>query len=352
MSETMKAAVLVAARKLEVLDVPRPAVADPGDVLLRVEKTAICGTDLHPYEGRIELEPDVILGHEFLGTVVDAGPAVQQFTPGDRAVASCVVHCGHCRACRRGDPARCAGSRIFGLGIALGGLDGGQAEYVVVPNADLVMRKLPDEIRSTEDDLLFAGDIMTTGYEAVRRAMRPGDTVAVVGAGPVGLCAAMSAVAMGAEKVIVIDFVAERLAEAAAVGAITINASDGDPYDAVLDLTDWRGADVVIDGVGHESALRTSCRIVASGGTISIPGVYLEESLELPFGDLWLRGIRILTGVANIVNYMDEVMALTEAGKLTPSRIISHRMPLEAAPEAYELFEQRKATKIILDPRA
>jgi 2-desacetyl-2-hydroxyethyl bacteriochlorophyllide A dehydrogenase len=352
MSETMKAAVLVATRKLEVLDVPRPAVTDPGDVLLRVEKTAICGTDLHPYEGRIELEPDVILGHEFLGTVVDAGPAVQQFTPGDRAVASCVVHCGHCRACRRGDPARCAGSRIFGLGIALGGLDGGQAEYVVVPNADLVMRKLPDEIRSTEDDLLFAGDIMTTGYEAVRRAMRPGDTVAVVGAGPVGLCAAMSAVAMGAEQVIVIDFVPERLAEAAAVGAITINASDGDPYDAVLDLTDWRGADVVIDGVGHESALRTSCRIVASGGTISIPGVYLEESLELPFGDLWLRGIRILTGVANIVNYMDEVMALTEAGRLTPSRIISHRMPLEAAPEAYELFEQRKATKIILDPRA
>ncbi|WP_369227936.1 alcohol dehydrogenase catalytic domain-containing protein [Streptomyces sp. R39] len=352
MSKTMRAAVLRAPYTLEVLDVPRPTVTEPGDVLLKVEKTAICGTDLHPYEGRIELESDVILGHEFLGTVVEAGPAVQQLSPGDRAVASCVVHCGHCRACRRFDPARCAGSRIFGLGIALGGLDGAQSEYVVVPNADLVLRRLPEKIRSSEDDLLFAGDIMTTGYEAVRRALRPGDTVAVVGAGPVGLCAAMSAVALGAEKVIVIDLVPERLAEAAAVGAVPVNAAESDPYDAVLDLTEWRGADVVIDGVGAESALKTACRVVAPGGTISIPGVYLEESMELPFGELWLRGVSILTGVANIVNHMDEVMALTEAGRLTPSRITSHRLPLTRATEAYELFEQRQALKIILDPQA
>jgi 2-desacetyl-2-hydroxyethyl bacteriochlorophyllide A dehydrogenase len=352
MSETMQAAVLLAPRKVEVLEVPRPTISGPGDVLLKVEKTAICGTDLHPYEGRLPLDGDLILGHEFLGTVVDAGPAVQQFSPGDRAVASCVVHCGHCRSCRRADPARCAGSRIFGLGAALGGLDGGQAEYVVVPNADLVLRQLPAPIRSSDDDLLFAGDIMTTGYEAVRRAMRPGDTVAVVGAGPVGLCAAMSALALGAEQVIVIDLVADRLAEAAALGAVPVSAAESDPYDAVLDLTERRGADVVIDGVGHESALRTACRVVAAGGTISIPGVYLEESLALPFGALWMRGIRILTGVSNIVNYMDEVMALTEAGRLTPSRIVSHRLPLAQAAEAYELFEQRKATKIILDPRA
>ncbi len=352
MTDTMNAAVLVAPHKLEVREVPKPTIADPADVLLKVEKTAICGTDLHPYEGRIELEDDVILGHEFFGTVIETGAAVQQFDAGDRAVASCVVHCGHCRACRRGDPARCAGSRIFGLGIALGGLDGGQAEYVVVPNADLVMRALPEQIRSSEEDLLFAGDIMTTGYEAVRRALRPGDTVAVVGAGPVGLCAAMSAVALGAEKVIVVDFVGERLAEAAAIGAVPVNANDADPYDAVLDLTDWRGADVVVDAVGHESALLTACRIVASGGTISIPGVYLEDSIELPFGDLWLRGIRIISGVANIVNYMDEVIALTEAGRLTPSRMISHRMPLAEATEASDLFEHRKATKIILDPQA
>jgi 2-desacetyl-2-hydroxyethyl bacteriochlorophyllide A dehydrogenase len=351
MSTTMRAAVLLAPHKVEVREIPRPTITEPGDVLLQVERTAICGTDLHPYEGRIELEADVILGHEFLGTVVEVGSAVQQFSPGDRAVVSCVVHCGACRSCRRGDPARCAGARIFGLGIALGGLDGGQAEYVVVPNADLVMRALPADVRSSDDDLLFAGDIMSTGYEAVRRAMRPGDSVAVVGAGPVGLCAAMSALALGAEKVMVIDLVAERLAEAAALGAVPIDGSRTDPYDAVLDLTDWRGADVVIDGVGHTSALATACRIVAPGGTISVPGVYLEESMELPFGDLWLKGVRILTGVANIVNYMDEVMALTEAGRLTPSRIVSHHLPLNQAAEAYELFVQRKATKIVLDPR-
>ncbi|WP_211310154.1 alcohol dehydrogenase catalytic domain-containing protein [Branchiibius hedensis] len=346
----MKAAILVGPHKLDVREVPRPQITEPGDVLLKVEKTAICGTDLHPYEGRIELESDVILGHEFLGTVVQTGSAVQQFEEGDRAVASCVVHCGHCRACRRGDPARCAGSRIFGLGIALGGLDGGQAEYVVVPNADIVMRKLPDEIRSSDEDLLFAGDIMTTGYEAVRRAIRPGDAVAVVGAGPVGLCAVMAAVALGAEKVIVVDMVPERLAEAAGFGAIPVNAAETDPYDAVLDLTNWVGADVVVDAVGHESALATACKIVAAGGTISIPGVYLEDSMELPYGDLWLRGVKLVNGVANIVNYMDEVIALTEAGRLAPARMISHRMPLSEAAAAYELFEQRQATKILLDP--
>lgn len=350
MTDTMLATVLLAPHKIDVREVPKPVITEPGDVILKVEKTAICGTDLHPYEGRLELEADVILGHEFLGTVVDAGAAVGQFAEGDRAVASCVVHCGFCRSCRRNDPARCFGSRIFGMGIALGGLDGGQAEYVLVPNADQILRALPDVPRSSDDDLLFAGDILTTGYEAVRRAIRPGDVVAVVGAGPVGLCAAMSAVALGAERVIVVDQVPERLKEAEAIGAIGVNFAEVDPYDAVLDLTDWRGADVVVDGVGHPSALATACKIVAAGGTISIPGAYVEEELPMPVGDLWLRGITIVNGVANIVNYMDEVMALTEAGKLNPARIISHRMGMSQAREAYELFEARQATKIILDP--
>lgn len=349
-SVTMKAVVLRGPHDVQVMDVPKPSITEPGDVLMRVELTAICGTDLHPYEGRIEIESDVILGHEFLGTIEEVGAAVGQFEPGDRAVSSCVVHCGFCWACRRGDPARCAGARIFGLGIALGGLDGAQAEYVVVPNADHVLRKLPDDVRSSDEDLLFAGDIMTTGYEAVRRAMRPGDTVAVVGAGPVGLCAVESAIALGAEKVLVVDRIVERLAEAEALGAIPIDA-DANPYDAVLDHTNWRGANVVVDAVGHESALQTACQIVAPGGTISIPGVYLEESMTLPFGDLWLKGVSVVTGVANIVNYMDEVIALTEAGKLRPSRMISHRLGMSEAVEAYDLFEHRKATKILLDPR-
>lgn len=348
---TMKAAVLHAPHDVRIEEVDIPSITDAGDVLLKVEQTAICGTDLHPYEGRIEIEGGVTLGHEFLGTVVEAGDAVGQVEPGDRAVASCVVNCGHCWTCRRGDPGRCVGSRIFGLGIALGDLAGGQAEYVVVPNADLTLRKLPDDIRSSDEDLLFAGDIMTTGYEAVRRAMQPGDSVAVVGAGPVGLCAAMAAIALGASRTIVVDKIPARLKEAERLGAIPVNADETDPADAVLDLTDWRGANVVIDAVGHESALVSACGLLAGGGTLSIPGVYLEEQLTLPFGDLWLKGIRIVTGVANIVTYMDEVIALTEAGKFNPATIISHRMGLSEAAEAYRMFEAREATKIVLDPR-
>jgi 2-desacetyl-2-hydroxyethyl bacteriochlorophyllide A dehydrogenase len=348
---TMKAAVLHAPHDVRIEEIDIPSITDSGDVLLKVEQTAICGTDLHPYEGRIEIESDVTLGHEFLGTVVEAGEAVGQVEPGDRAVASCVVNCGHCWTCRRGDPGRCVGSRIFGLGIALGDLAGAQAEYVIVPNADLTLRKLPDDIHSSDEDLLFAGDIMTTGYEAVRRAMQPGDAVAVVGAGPVGLCAAMSAIALGASQTIVVDKVPARLKEAERLGAIPINAEETDPADAVLELTGWRGANVVIDAVGHESALTSACSLLAGGGTLSIPGVYLEEQLSLPFGDLWLKGIRIVTGVANIVTYMDEVIALTEAGKLNPATIISHRMGLSEATEAYRMFEAREATKIVLDPR-
>ena len=229
MSDTMRAAVLRAPHVVEVAEVPIPTIGLPTDILVRVERTAICGTDLHPYEGRLEVEPDIVLGHEFVGTVVATGSAVAQFSDGDRVVSSCVVSCGSGYQCRRHQPGNCAGSRIFGLGLALGDLAGGQAEYVVVPNADLTARRIPDPGSAGgarfDEDILFAGDIMTTGYEAVARALRPGDTVAIVGAGPVGLCAAMAAAALGAARVIVIDKVDTRLKEAANLGAIAVDAS-------------------------------------------------------------------------------------------------------------------------------
>jgi 2-desacetyl-2-hydroxyethyl bacteriochlorophyllide A dehydrogenase len=353
MPDTMRAAVLRAPHVVEVAELPVPEVNAPTDILLKVERTAICGTDLHPYEGRLELEADIVLGHEFLGTVVDAGEAVSQCAVGERVVSSCVVSCGSCYQCRRHQPGNCAGSRIFGLGLALGDLAGGQAEYVVVPNADLTVRRIPDIGGSDaqfDESILFAGDIMTTGYEAVVRAMRPGDTVAVVGAGPVGLCAAMAAAALGAGQVIVIDKVAARLKEADNLGAIGVNASESDPTDVVMDLTDWRGADVVVDAVGHESALLSAITLLRAGGRLSIPGVYNEDSIDMPFGELYLKGITVEMGVSHITEYMDEVIALTCAGKLTPSSIISHRMGLSEAAEAYRMFEAREATKIILDP--
>lgn len=346
----MRAVVLRKPFEIVVEDLPVPAEVGVGDVLLKVELTALCGTDMHPYEGRMELEDDLRLGHEFLGTVVAAGAGVQRFAEGDRAVASCVVNCGFCYMCRRGEPARCVGVRIFGLGLSGGGLDGAQAEYVLVPNADLVMRAVPTGGPGTDEDFLFVGDIMATGYESVRVHYRPGDVVAVVGAGPVGLCAAMAANALGASQVVVIDRVPARLKMAEAFGAIAVNADTDDPVDAVLDLTDWRGADVVVDAAGHPSALATACRLPRAGGALSIPGVYVEDSLELPFGELWFKGIRISGGAANIVNYMDETIALISAGKLDPSRMISHRMPMSEAPEAYRLFHEREALKVILDP--
>jgi 2-desacetyl-2-hydroxyethyl bacteriochlorophyllide A dehydrogenase len=352
MPETMRAVVLRAPHHVEVAELPIPHITSPTDILIQVERTAICGTDLHPYEGRLELEPDIVLGHEFLGTVVDAGNAVNQFTEGDRVVSSCVASCGSCYQCRRHQPGNCAGARIFGLGMALGDLAGGQAEYVVVPNADINARHIPANGTACDDDILFAGDIMTTGYEAIARAMIPGDTVAVVGAGPVGLCATMAAGALGAAQVIVIDKVAARLKEAENLGASAVDAAQNDPADAVLDATDWRGADVVVDAVGHESALLTAISLVRAGGTLSIPGVYNEDAITMPFGELYLKGVKVEMGVSHITEYIDEVIALNCAGRLRPSAIISHRMGLSQAPEAYRMFEAREATKIVLDPRS
>lgn len=347
---TMKAAVLRGPHDLVVDEVPVPTDPGVGEVILRVEKTAICGTDLHPYEGRLEIEADVRPGHEFIGTVIAVGEGVDLFSTGDRGVPSCVVNCGFCRMCRKQQPGRCVGMRMYGMGLTFGGLDGGQSEYVLVPSADLTMRKIPEGTKGTDDDFLFVGDIMTTGYEAVRAHSVPGDTVAIVGAGPVGLCAAMAAVALGAGQVIVIDRVPERLKQAESFGAIAVNIDESSPLDAVMDLTEWLGADLVVDAVGHPSALATACQLPRSGGTLAIPGVYAEESLELPFGQLWLKGIKIQGGASNFTVYMDEVMALVAVGKLTPSQVISHRMPLSEAREAYRMFEAREATKILLDP--
>lgn len=344
---TMKAAVLKGPKTVLLEDIPRPHVTEATDVVIKVERTAICGTDLHPYEARLDLEDDVVLGHEFLGTIVEAGAGVTRFSEGDRVVASCVVSCGSCYWCRRGNPGRCAGVRIFGMGITFGDLGGGQAEYVLVPHADHTLKAIPDG--ADDEDMLFVGDIITTGYEAVRRSLVPGDSVAVVGAGPVGLCAAMSAKLLGAGQVFVIDSVKERLKEAEAYGAIAVDFTETDPQDAVYDLTDWRGADLVVDAVGHESALLSATRVVAAGGTISIPGAYVEEAISLPFGELWIKGVTIEGGVANIINYMDEVTSHILAGNLKPSALISHRMGLSEVTEAYRMFHDREATKIVLD---
>jgi threonine dehydrogenase-like Zn-dependent dehydrogenase len=346
---TMKGVAFHGPGDVRVDEVERPSVQDPGDVLLKVERTSICGSDLHPYHGRMELEEGVVLGHEYLGTVEEAGPAVREIEEGDRAVGSFTVCCGKCWFCRRGQQSKCILLGVFGMGIVLGDLSGAQAEYMRVPEADLTLRRVPDGLG--DESALFVGDILTTGYDAVRKAgMRPGDVVAVVGAGPVGLCTVMSAMALGAGRVVAVDMVDDRLKLAEQLGALPVDSSETDAEDVILELTDWRGADLVVDAVGHESALRAALPLVRMGGTVSIPGIYYEPELTLPFGDLWLKNVTMHMGVANIQAHMDEVMMLVQAGRLDPSVIVSHRMGLSQAAEAYELFDAKQAMKVLLDP--
>jgi threonine dehydrogenase-like Zn-dependent dehydrogenase len=348
---TMQALTFYGAHDVRVEEVPRPEVEEPGDVLLRVDRAAICGTDLHPYSGRMEIEDGFVLGHEYLGTIEARGEGVTEFEDGDRVVGSFFVSCGKCWFCRRGMPMKCMAVRVFGMGFALGDLPGAQAQYLRVPEADLTLRKVPDDGGLQDEDVLFVGDILTTGYDAVRKTdMRPGDVVAVVGCGPVGLSTVMAARALGAGRVVAVDMVPDRLKLAESLGAIAVNASEADADDVVLELTSWRGADVVVDAVGNEQALAACFPLVRMGGTISLPGMYVEVTGQVPIGDMWLKNITLTAGVANIQGHMDEVLELIRDGRIDPKVMISHRLPLSEAPKGYELFEAKEAMKVVLDP--
>jgi threonine dehydrogenase-like Zn-dependent dehydrogenase len=350
--ETMKGVAIYGPRDVRVEEVPKPTIEEPGDVFLRVDRSAICGTDLHPYHGRVEIEEGFVLGHEYMGTIEAKGDGVTQFDEGDRVVGSFFVACGKCWFCRRGIFMKCLSIRVFGMGMAFGDLSGAQSEYMRIPEADLTLRKLPDD-GLEDDDVLFVGDILTTGYDAVRKAdMQPGDVVAVVGAGPVGLCTVMAARALGAGRVVAIDFVPERLKLAESLGAVAVNPKETDPEDVVREMTEWRGADVVVDAVGHESALTSTFSLVRQGGTISLAGMYVEDQAQVPIGDIWLKNIRVTSGVANIQGHMDELLELVRDRRIDPKVIISHRMPLSEAAKGYELFDAKEALKVVFDPKA
>jgi threonine dehydrogenase-like Zn-dependent dehydrogenase len=352
----MQAVVFHGPQDVRVEEVPRPEIEEPDDVLLRVDRAAICGTDLHPYHGRLEMEEGFVLGHEYLGTIEAKGDGVTQFEEGERAVGSFFVACGNCWFCRRGAFMKCIMIRVFGMGMVMGDLPGAQAQYVRVPEADLTLRKIPESNGAgpqPDEDMLFVGDILTTGYDAIRKTdMRPGDFVAVIGCGPVGLCTIMAAQALGAGTVLAVDMVPERLKLAEGLGAVTANPKEVDPADVVLDSTDWRGADLVVDAVGHESALAAAFPLVRMGGSISMPGMYVEDAAQMPIGEMWLKNITMYAGVANVQAHMDEVIELIRHGRLDPSVIISHRLPLTEAAKGYELFDQKEALKVVLDPSA
>jgi alcohol dehydrogenase len=325
---------------------PDPELTAPDEAIVRIEATGVCGSDLHIFHGRVAIEPGFIIGHEYVGTVVAAGDAVRSVSVGDRVLGCFQVACGTCSLCRAGNFHRCERSRTFGHGAALGALQGTQAELALVPHADLTLRLVPDGMGV--DVALFAGDVMGTGYHAAA-PVRSGDAVAVLGLGPVGLCAVQAARAAGATQVIAIDAVEARLEMARAFGATPVHLTEEDPRAAVKAATEGRGVDVAVEAVGDPRALELAIRLAASCGTLSVVGVYAERC-EVHMGLAWIKALSVRTGQANVIGHLDRVLALMRAGILDPSPIVTHHMSLADAPAAYELYDRREALKIVLEP--
>ncbi len=344
----MRAVTFQAPGEVIVEDRPEPELIERGDAVVRIEASGVCGSDLHIYHGRVQIEPGFTIGHEYVGTVVAAGDGVERVAIGDRVLGCFQTACGKCWFCRRGLFHRCEHSRTFGHGATLGSLQGTQAEMALIPNADLVLRKVPEGMSS--EVALFAGDVMGTGFHAVQASgMRPGDAVAVLGLGPVGLCAVQVARASGAAKVIAIDTVAERLELAGRLGAEPVHLTEGDPKSAAREATEGRGVDVAIDAVGDPRALELAIRLTRACGSVQCIGVYAERA-EVHMGLLWLKAITLRGGHANVIAHVDPVLAMMANGVLDPSPLVTHHMTLEQAPEAYAVYDRREALKIILTP--
>jgi 2-desacetyl-2-hydroxyethyl bacteriochlorophyllide A dehydrogenase len=323
---------------------PEPIAAD--DAIVRIDASGVCGSDLHIYHGRVQIEPGFTIGHEYVGTVVAAGDAVTGVSVGDRVLGTFHTACGTCFFCRKGIFQKCDEARVFGHGKTLGSLQGTQAELALVPRANLTLRRVPDGI--SDGAALFAGDVMGTGYHAVvAGGLKPGDTCAVIGLGPVGLCAVMAAKAAGAAHVLAVDTVNDRLETARSLGATAVHATEEDPRAAVKGITEGRGVDVAVEAVGHPAALESAIRLARKGGTVSIVGVYAERQ-EVHVGLLWIKSLNVVSGHANVMGHLDNVLAMMGAGVLDPTPLVTHEMKLEDAAEAYALYDRHEALKILL----
>ncbi|HEY0318968.1 MAG TPA: alcohol dehydrogenase catalytic domain-containing protein [Solirubrobacterales bacterium] len=342
----MRAVTFQAPEQVRVEEKPDPEIAAADDVVVRVEASGICGSDLHIYHGRVPVEPGFTIGHEFVGTVLAAGDDVHRVGVGDRVLGCFHTACATCAACLRGDYHRCQKGQTFGHGANLGNLQGAQAEQLLVPRANLTLRRVPEGMSS--DVALFAGDVMGTGYHAVAHAgMRSGDTVAVLGLGPVGLCAVQAALAGGAVQVFAVDTVEDRLAMAASFGATALHLTEQEPKKEVRAATDGIGVDVAVDAVGDPGPLGLAISLARDAGTVSGIGAYAGRG-EVPLGLAWLKGLELRLGLANVIAHVDRVLALIEAGKLDPSPLVSAHMSLDDAAEAYGIYDRREALKIVL----
>jgi 2-desacetyl-2-hydroxyethyl bacteriochlorophyllide A dehydrogenase len=344
----MKAVTFQAPGEVRIDERPEPELLAADDAIVQVEATGVCGSDLHIYHGRVKIEPGFVIGHEFVGTVLSAGDGVTRVNVGDRVLGCFHTACGSCFYCMRGAYHACDEARVFGHGATLGSLQGAQAEQVLVPRANLALRRVPEGM--SDDSALFAGDVMGTAYHAVVEAgIRPGDTVAVLGLGPVGLCAVQVAKASGAAAVIAVDTVADRLEVARSFGANAVHLTDEDPRAAVHAATERRGVDICVDAVGHPDALDLAARMTRKAGTVSVIGVYAER-VEVHMGMVWIKALSLRSGRANVIAHVDSVLGMISAGVLDPSPLVSRHMALDDAAEAYEAYANREALKIVLSP--
>lgn len=389
----MKATVWAGRNSVEVQTVPDPTILNDRDAIVRITSTAICGSDLHLYDGYIPtVKHGDVLGHEFMGEVVEVGRGVSNLAIGDRVVVPFPIACGACSACDRELYSLCENSNpnagmaeklmghspagLFGYSHMLGGFAGGQAEYARVPFADVGPLKIDDDL--TDDQALFLSDILPTGYMGAEMCdIKSGDIVAVWGAGPVGLFAIMSAYLLGAAKVIAIDQVPYRLELARNIGATTVNFAETSVLGELRDLTAGRGPDHCIDAVGMEArngtavvdaydrvkqavrleterphALREALMSCRNGGTVAIVGVYGGMMDKFPIGALMNRSLTVKAGQCHVQRYMRPLLDRIRNGEIDPTVIISHHLQLDEAPHGYEIFKHKQdsCTKVVLNP--
>ncbi|WP_328974509.1 zinc-dependent alcohol dehydrogenase family protein [Streptomyces canus] len=328
-------------------EVPDPAVKDPTDAIVRVVAVTICGTDLHILKGDVpEVRPGTVLGHEAVGEIVEVGSDVRTVRPGDRVLISCISACGRCSYCRQAMYGQCRGGGGWILGHLI---DGTQAEYVRVPHADLSVHPLPAAMNSA--DAVLLADIFPTSYEVgvLNGHVRPGDTVVVVGAGPIGLAAIATAQLFSPERIVAVDLAPARLDAARRLGADAVADARETPEQLIADLTDGLGADVVIEAVGVPDSFELCTRMVRPGGHVANIGVHGAPA-TLHLEDLWIKNITITTGLVDTYS-TPTLLRMAAAGRLPTSELVTHTFPLEHMEEAYDVFSQAADTgalKIVL----
>lgn len=348
----MKALIFEDVRRVVCSAVPDPSIEDSGDVLVRVQAAAVCGSDLHVYRGlETGLDSGTVMGHELAGEVVEAGSGVARFQAGDLVVSPFTTSCGSCFYCRLGLTARCERGQLFGWVEKGRGLHGVQAEYVRVPLADSTLVAVPEG--TPPEEALFAGDVLATGWFGAESAgAAPGRTVAVVGCGPVGLMAVVAARELGAERIFAIDTLPERLALAERWGAEPVDFQKEDAAGLILEATEGRGADGVVEAVGSPQASKVAYGLVRPGGTIAAVGVHVEDRLAFTPGEIYDKNLTYRAGRCPARSYMDRLLPLIRSRRYDFGALISHRLPLEEGPRGYDLFDRRVdgCTKVVLRP--